>query len=45
METPTGSNVSHRVCRYDEDADAALHRQMTQDAINQAALTGAPMRP
>jgi hypothetical protein len=45
MERSTGTNLSKKVCRYDEDdQQSALHRQMTQDAIDQTALTGTPMK-
>jgi hypothetical protein len=45
MEHETGSNVPRRVCRYDEDdQQSALQREQIHNAIDQAALTGTPMK-
>lgn len=46
LETPTGSHQQQKVCRYDnDDADSVRRRLQMQDAMNQNALTGTPVRP
>jgi hypothetical protein len=32
-ETVTGSNIRKQICRYEEDADTAAHREETRQAL------------